>query len=445
MTRSEFLNTLYRKLPGMSREEAEQYLTYYAEMLADRMEEGMTEEEAVASMEDVDAIAQRILQDRAAEAAAQPPQAPEVPAREASPEGAADAFSGSGDAPAPQGRRPWPRWALPAALAGVFLLLCFLSPGPIIQINNEGVKIGSFYCGPDGVRLGGLLTIDDDGIRLGGSGVEEREDAQIHVTEIVDFGLNVAEDTPADSSVIWVGGGAYMESGMYQVSALAVREIDIQWTAGQVVVTPGGSDNIEFWESFDQRIDAQNYLSYEIEDGKLTIQYTAREADNRDLEKDLTVCIPASLKGALEELDIETVSAEVYLEGIEAGKIDVETVSGACTLLGTGLCSEVDITTVSGDISAEGWESRVWDVETTDGVVSLSPASFPQKLDIETTSGWIDLLLPTDDSFALKWETVSGQLNTGYDDLAFDGKYYRHGSGGPTFEVETVSGDLTIS
>ena len=63
MTRVQYLNELYRRLGGMSREQAEQHLTYYAEMLADRMEEGMTEEEAVASMEDVDTIAQRILQE----------------------------------------------------------------------------------------------------------------------------------------------------------------------------------------------------------------------------------------------------------------------------------------------------------------------------------------------------------------------------------------------
>ena len=69
MTRREFLNELYRRLGKMSREEAEQYLTYYAEMLADRMEEGMTEEEAVASMEDVETIAARIRQERAEEGA----------------------------------------------------------------------------------------------------------------------------------------------------------------------------------------------------------------------------------------------------------------------------------------------------------------------------------------------------------------------------------------
>ena len=60
MTRAQFLNELYRRLGSMSKEQAEQHLTYYAEMLMDRMEEGMSEEEAVASLEDVDTIARRI-------------------------------------------------------------------------------------------------------------------------------------------------------------------------------------------------------------------------------------------------------------------------------------------------------------------------------------------------------------------------------------------------
>lgn len=449
MTRGEFLNTLYRKLPGMSREEAEQYLTYYAEMLADRMEEGMTEEEAVASMEDVDAIAQRILQDRAAEAPVQPPQAPEVPAREVSPEGTEDAFSGGGDAPAPQGRKPWPRWALPAALAGVFLLLCFLSPGPIIQINNEGVKIGSFYCGPEGLRLGGLLTIDEDGIRLGGSwsgNVASVDEVEEQVPVDWSWGSVYDSGDGLQQGEVTEGPGVYVESGMYQVSALTVREIDIEWTAGYVTIIPTDSDgdNIEFWESLNQRLDDKNCLSYEIKDGKLTIKYTARASGTLDLAKDLTVCLPASLMATLEELDIETVSAEVFMEDLTVGKLDVETTSGPCTLSGGGVCAEADISTVSGNIAADGWESRSWDVETTSGDVLLSPANFPEEVDIETTSGSIDLFLPTEDSFALTWATVSGQLNSGYNDLTFDGKVYRHGSGGPVFEVSTVSGDLSI-
>ena len=63
MTRVQFLNNLYHHLYGMTREQAEQHLTYYAEMLADRMEEGMSEEDAVASLEDVETIARRIMEE----------------------------------------------------------------------------------------------------------------------------------------------------------------------------------------------------------------------------------------------------------------------------------------------------------------------------------------------------------------------------------------------
>lgn len=61
MTRVEFLTQLDHQLSALSKEQADEYLNYYAEMLADRMEDGMSEEEAVASMERVEVIARRIL------------------------------------------------------------------------------------------------------------------------------------------------------------------------------------------------------------------------------------------------------------------------------------------------------------------------------------------------------------------------------------------------
>ena len=80
MTRAKFLNDLYRRLSVLTPEQAEQHLTYYAEMLADRMEEGMSEAEAVASMEPLDVIAQRILQDEGVpESPPQPPKYPDLP------------------------------------------------------------------------------------------------------------------------------------------------------------------------------------------------------------------------------------------------------------------------------------------------------------------------------------------------------------------------------
>ena len=61
MTRIEFLTELDRRLEVLPREEADRHLSYYAEILADRTEDGMTDEEAVASLESLDTITNRIL------------------------------------------------------------------------------------------------------------------------------------------------------------------------------------------------------------------------------------------------------------------------------------------------------------------------------------------------------------------------------------------------
>ena len=63
MDRYEFLNELKIKISQLPEIETEKHLAYYEEMIEDRIEDGMTEEEAVASLEDVSVIAERILQE----------------------------------------------------------------------------------------------------------------------------------------------------------------------------------------------------------------------------------------------------------------------------------------------------------------------------------------------------------------------------------------------
>ncbi|MBQ8831398.1 MAG: DUF1700 domain-containing protein [Oscillospiraceae bacterium] len=63
MNKTDFLYSLRMKLSQLPHDEVEKHISYYEEMIADRMEDGMTEYEAVASLEDVSVIAERILQD----------------------------------------------------------------------------------------------------------------------------------------------------------------------------------------------------------------------------------------------------------------------------------------------------------------------------------------------------------------------------------------------
>lgn len=61
MNKTCFLNTLRERLSGLSPDDIEERLAFYEEMIDDRMEEGMTEEEAVAAAGTADSIAEQIL------------------------------------------------------------------------------------------------------------------------------------------------------------------------------------------------------------------------------------------------------------------------------------------------------------------------------------------------------------------------------------------------
>ena len=61
MNKQEFFARLQNALSGLPREDIEERLTFYSEMIDDRMEEGLTEEEAVAEIGPVDEVVAQIM------------------------------------------------------------------------------------------------------------------------------------------------------------------------------------------------------------------------------------------------------------------------------------------------------------------------------------------------------------------------------------------------
>ena len=61
MSRQEFLEQLRKGLSGLPQDDVEERLTFYSEMIEDRMEEGLTEEEAVGEIGPVDEIVTQIV------------------------------------------------------------------------------------------------------------------------------------------------------------------------------------------------------------------------------------------------------------------------------------------------------------------------------------------------------------------------------------------------
>ena len=61
MTKVNFLFELRDKLSGLPTEDIEERLNFYSEMIEDRMEEGLSEEDAVAAIGTTDEIAKQII------------------------------------------------------------------------------------------------------------------------------------------------------------------------------------------------------------------------------------------------------------------------------------------------------------------------------------------------------------------------------------------------
>lgn len=67
MTKLKFLLELEKKLSGLPQQDIEEQLTFYCEMIEDRVEEGISEEEAIAQIGTVEDIAAQILSEHISE------------------------------------------------------------------------------------------------------------------------------------------------------------------------------------------------------------------------------------------------------------------------------------------------------------------------------------------------------------------------------------------
>ena len=76
MNKLEFINALGEKLSSLPPREVNGILDYYVESIDDRMEDGMTESDAIDALGDLEELAAKILSEQAP---LQPPQAPEPP------------------------------------------------------------------------------------------------------------------------------------------------------------------------------------------------------------------------------------------------------------------------------------------------------------------------------------------------------------------------------
>jgi lia operon protein LiaG len=238
--------------------------------------------------------------------------------------------------------------------------------------------------------------------------------------------------------------------GEGEVSNNQVKEIEVNWTAGEVKIVPyigdgTDSDVITFTEESGTKLEERYEMRYKVEDGVLKIMFAKPNVKFqgifKSLDKDLVINVPIGT--ALTDVTIDTISANIDLESITVqNKFDLETISG--DIDGALLTADVmDAETVSGKIRWNEADFASVSADTVSGEINGSFLAMPTSIKMETVSGAMTLGLPENDGFNVEYDKVSGNFDCEFNvQVNKDMATYKNGEA--KIKLETVSGNMKI-
>ncbi|HCW23781.1 MAG TPA: hypothetical protein DGX96_09145 [Lachnospiraceae bacterium] len=223
-----------------------------------------------------------------------------------------------------------------------------------------------------------------------------------------------------ETTITYDNGDAYTAGGTSL--AKAIDSVEIHWSAGSVLVMSGQYETISFSED-GQDTEGKMALRYLVDGNRLVIWPCASgTAVSQDDDKDLVVTVPGyeSLTG----LSIDAGNAMVEVDDVDTAQLSVSNLTGTIRVETASPNVGMDLTSVHGDV-----------------IAALS--ALPAKLSISDTSGNVSLQIPEDSDATFDYTTTSGRFTSGMASEQ-NGTLYTIGDGGTQYEVDTVSGDLTV-
>ena len=228
-------------------------------------------------------------------------------------------------------------------------------------------------------------------------------------------------------------------SETFSVEPARVREIEVDWLGGSVMVVLTDDDSLSFAEMAYQDVPEEQRLSYALDGDTLKIDFCRiGHLLSSSPEKQLVLSIPRGL--TLEKFEADTTAAAVNVTGLHTQTVDISTVSGGVDLAAEAY--EIDISTTGGCAAVDA-DFYQLDFSAVSGSLTLTMQRAAE-VDAETVSGGVTIHLPPSSyGFALDFETVSGTPEIAFDANGGDG-HWTYGDKASTLTVDTASGNLSL-
>ena len=234
-------------------------------------------------------------------------------------------------------------------------------------------------------------------------------------------------------------GAAGYVSETFSVEPARVREIEVDWLGGSVMVVLTDDDSLSFAEMAYQDVPEEQCLSYALDGDTLKIDFCrSGHLLSSSPEKQLVLSIPRGL--TLEKFEADTTAAAVNVTGLHTQTVDISTVSGGVDLAAEAY--EIDISTTGGCAAVDA-DFYQLDFSAVSGSLTLTMQRAAE-VDAETVSGGVTIHLPPSSyGFALDFETVSGTPEIAFDANGGDG-HWTYGDKASTLNIDTASGNLSL-
>lgn len=252
------------------------------------------------------------------------------------------------------------------------------------------------------------------------------------------------------------------QAGNADFDAEDVSSIEANWISGKVEILYSDTDKITITDS---STDSDDIMYWNLDNsGNLEIyanefEFRLISFGNNDSPKNLTITVPKDKH--FSDFDINSASADIYADGINANEIDIDTVSGT-TEIKELKCSDANLNNASGDINILCTQVNEFDINTISGNVSISGnyddlyvSSVSGKvtadaenenvqIGVETVSGEIEVGLNKDFSgFIAEYDKVSGNFESDFVGTSHDDSFV-YGNASASFNFDTVSGNIRI-
>ena len=383
MNKEQFLSELSRRLDGLNGNDLYRTLEYYAEMIDDRMEDGMSEEAAVAALGDLEAIAREIMQDAPARESAK---------REESDEAERQVFTGE-----------LRRIRLDSRDADFVVRGAELPEGACCVVENAQDMCWRMEDGAltvsDSENDGGRIRFDTDSGKGGGSRDSFRfsTDSEGGVRGLLNriFSMHTAKGQPVTVLV-----------------PERVRcEMDIHSKSGDVQIENFALDGGVRADSFSGDLSAAHVSAT----GELAMKSTSGDVE-------LSEC--RALR-----LTLKSTSGDIQLRSVESETgASAASVSGDVTVQGANLVDELTCQTASGDVRLCGANAERISASASSGDVAVQNALSRTDMELCSVSGDVTVS-DSEAQGGLKARSTSGDVRL-------------RGAAGASLSLESRSGDI---